>query len=334
MDLRPYIKTPQQVARGIDLIRSNLLFYQPFIIADDLEVGEGQNFSDNYKDVKSVFDMNVYAPSANVGKRRQPQDLAYFRRCNAQYRALYDHVRDQIIAQLGNDISDTSFTEIGCNTGLNLFNLAVAGAKSCHGYDWSDMSPVFSWLNDVLGTDVRFTQGIYDNLRHRMRDMDIPETDVMINTIYLNHQCDPLQFLCYMCDRARKGVFLWTLINSDKEGCSIQYPPAPPHEILNDGKSFPLYFYNGVALSRPLLELSLKRLGFEDITALPPFIAGRDWKNGFQQGFQMFYAKRTKDIRSAFWDMSVDPLLPTQAPPAAKTFLKRLIAPLWERDAA
>jgi hypothetical protein len=30
----------------------------------------------------------------------------------------------------------------------------------------------------------------------------------MMNTIFTNHQCDPLQFLAYICDRAKVGVFL------------------------------------------------------------------------------------------------------------------------------
>jgi hypothetical protein len=299
MDLRPYIKNKAQLEQGIALIRKNDLFYQPFILADDVEVGEGQNFADRYANVNNVFDLNVYAPNANVGERKQAPDLTYFRKCNAEYRALYTHVLDIICKQFDNNISKLTFGEIGCNTGLNLFNLAVRGAKGCAGYDWNNMSDVFSWLNRVLGTKVTFRQGTYDNLYHRFNALDIPEVDVMLNTVFTNHQCDPLQFISYICDRARKGVFLWALTEKDDK-CAVHYPAEPPHEILDTQRKFPLYFNNDVRLSEKLLLLTLKRLGFGEVQVLDRFVPGPKW-DYFQQGFNMYYAKRTSAVKSAYW---------------------------------
>jgi hypothetical protein len=207
MDLRPYIKNKTQVENGISLIKSKHLCYQPFIISDEIEVGEGQNFCDHYKDVTSVFDLNVYAKDIDLDGRKTAPDKDYFRACNAEYRYLYDFITESL-QPLIPALNTLEFAEIGCNTGLNLFNMAHAGAKSCVGYDWNQMQPVFSWLNDVLGTNVKFQQGVWDNLQHKFSNMDIPEVDIMMNTIFTNHQCDPLQFLAYICDRAKVGVFL------------------------------------------------------------------------------------------------------------------------------
>lgn len=302
MDLRPYIKTKKQLSDGIELIRSKHLFYQPFILSDDIEVGEGQNLRDEYQGTQGIWDLNIHAPGQSFSHGVMPKDLAYFRRCNQEYRDIYNYLADVITARTGAPLEQTSFAEIGCNTGLNLFNLALRGAKSCHGYDWNDMQPVFNWLNDLLGTKVKFTRGTYDNLLHRFRGFDVPEVDVMINTVFTNHQCDPLQFLAYLCDRARKGVFLWALVHDQHPDACVVYPPEPPHAILDTGRSFPLNFYNGVMVSEKLLRASLKNLGFADVEEIKKFVPSEKWDR-FQEGFRMYYARRTHDIKSAYWPL-------------------------------
>ena len=300
MDLRPYIKTKTQLYRGVDLIRQNLLFYQPFILSDHIEVGEAQNLCDNYKDSTSVFDNNVYAKDINFGDRKLATDLARFRKLNDEYRSMYNYICDTICKQFNGDIKELTFGEIGCNTGLNLFNLAVRGAKECNGYDWNNMSGVFCWLNDILQTNVKFTVGTYDNLQHRFKEVDIPEVDVMINTVFTNHQCDILQFLCYICDRARKGVFLMVLTNLDTDGLTILYD-IPPDSIIPFDRPFPLFFSNGVTISEKLLRLSMQQLGFEDVMEIEKFNPGKEGHN-FMHAFRMFFAKRTKNIKSAYWN--------------------------------
>jgi len=190
MDLRPYLRDkPELLNKGVELIKSSHLFYQPFILSDDIEVGEGRNMCESYADVNSVFDLNVYAPNLDLGSRKKAQDLPQFRRYNEEYRSIYNYITSVICKQFNGDISNLSFAEIGTNTGLNLFNLALNGAKKCYGYDWNDMTPVFDWLNQVLDTNVQFTQSNYNNLYHRLDNLiDAPEVDVMINTVFTNHQ--------------------------------------------------------------------------------------------------------------------------------------------------
>src|ERR1700687_5365729 len=124
MDLRPFITQKALLERGIEFIRNGELFYQPYILADNVEVGEGQNLHDEYHGVTNVSDYNVYAPNYNVGTRKQPLDLNHFHTCNQEYRELYTYIAEQICKHTGGPISDYTFAEIGCNTGLNLFNLA------------------------------------------------------------------------------------------------------------------------------------------------------------------------------------------------------------------
>src|SRR3989442_15504017 len=98
------------------------------------------NQCDRYVGVESIFDLNVYAKGIDLAPRKQPADFQWFHRCNQEYRQIYDFVCEQICTNVGRDISNLSFAEIGCNTGLNLFNLASRGAKECYGFDWNDRS--------------------------------------------------------------------------------------------------------------------------------------------------------------------------------------------------
>lgn len=301
MDLRPYIKNAAQLEKGLSLIRENHLFYQPFILADDIEVGEGWNLREKYAGVNNVFDLNVYAPNHDVGQRLKANNLEGFRGANQEYRSIYVHIADQIEKRLKNPIDNYSFAEIGCNTGLNLFNLAMRGAKSCHGYDWNDLQPVFGWLNELLGTNVEFSRGVYDNLYHHFKDgLEVAEVDVMINTVFTNHQCDPLQFLAYLCDRAREGVFLWALIHASHNDSCVIYTDQMSGDILDKERPFPLTFYNGVLISEKLLFTSLKHLGFDEVEALDVYYPSPKWHE-FQEGFRMYYARRTRDVKSAYW---------------------------------
>lgn len=305
MDLRAYGLTDQQLEQGIELIRRLLLRYQPFILADSLEVGEGQNLHDGYGNVETVFDFNVYGDrSLDLGLGRLAADLIHFRRCNAEFRQYYQVVENNIVEHFKDEISELSFGEIGCNTGLHLFNLARLGAKECVGFDWNDVSPVFTWLNDILGTNIKFHVGYWDSLSHDFVGAQVSEVDVMITSVFLNHQSDPLQHLAFMCDRSRKAVFLWVLAPGDADGITaddvyaVRYP-AKPNTLLGE-KPFPLCFNDDVSMTEPLIMASLRHLGFEKIEKVNVPCPGPGWES-FTAGFRMYLAERTNDRKSAFW---------------------------------
>jgi SAM-dependent methyltransferase len=315
MDLRPYLNRNDPVRaslfeRGISLIQQGALWYQPFILADGMEVGEGQNLEDQYRNCESLFDNNVFLSDQFTqywvdNPRKLATDGEYFAHCNRKYRYGYDLILNTILNGMGGDISKVSFLELGCNTGLNLFNLATRGAASCTGIDWTDHSQAVAWLNDVLGTEVAFLQGSYDNLLHTVPILEVPQADVVINTVFLNHQCDPVQFLCYLADHAKKALFLWVLLHEGDERLSIYYGPVSGIHDLGAGKPLPLSFHNDVSVSVALFRSCLQQLGFGEIEFIGS--VGNERLPKSLQGFQMVWAKRTED-RPSGYAIRQDPL--------------------------
>lgn len=312
MDLRKFITTPSQIEQATKFVENGTLFYQPFILQDGLEVGEARNFCKRYDGVDNPFDLNVYSSKSIMRnwdrKFIYESEKDYFTKGNAEYRACYQEMRDAIIKYSGLDPKKMTVAEIGCNTGISLYYLALEGAK-CSGYDWNDMSNVFGWLNSIMNVDVKFKRGVWDNLRHRFLvgdnerevEFDIPEVDIMINTVYTNHQFDPLQFLAYICDRAKVGVMLQVLID-DKDECCLYFPSLPPHEEVIKGEHlpFPLNINNDMRMTKKLLFQTLNKLGFGEIISIRPDIKNLEWEY-FLDAHRMFFVKRTSDIKSAFW---------------------------------
>ncbi|HEY3384851.1 MAG TPA: hypothetical protein VGK32_24080 [Vicinamibacterales bacterium] len=306
MDLRPFITTTEQLERGLEFIRHGELFYQPFILADEIEVGEGHNFCKGYAGATRPGDFSIHAKGIDIGPYQPPADVGFFRECNAEYRRLYDHIADAICRHAGDRLGQFSIAEVGCNTGLNLFNLAVRGAGSCCGYDWNDMTRIFGWLNSLLGTNVRFQTAIYDSLSHHLaKGVVLPEVDIIINAMFLQHQCDPLQALCFLCDRARHGIFLWVETGLETADQAVLYPSTPYLAYFDTGLAFPLNFNQEVRISEPMLLRALRDLGFEDVDVFERFLPGLSprWEQ-FQRTFRMYYATRTHRRKSAYWRAS------------------------------
>jgi len=272
------------------------------------------------------------------------EEKDFFIKINNEYDGLYDFFIDKILEDLQESPETLTFAEIGCNTGVALLKLAEMNAKKVYGYDWSDYNQLFDWFNKILDTktNVNFQRGYWDNIRHNfciydedndknflnknshllrknrdkfelamaMREniltYDIPEVDVMINTIYTNHQYDPMQFIAQCCDKAKKAVFFWMLIEpTSGDEYFIRYPAVSPHEnvIRTADFPFPLNYRNGVVMSVPLFRSVLQTCGFSDLKRFqipvmsPEFEA---WGAGENGCWAMFYAKRTEDIKSGF----------------------------------
>jgi hypothetical protein len=64
--------------------------------------------------------------------------------------------------------------------------------------------------------------------------------------------------------------------------------------LFDFGNRFPLNLNNGVSLSRNMVNLTFKHLGFEEVTDLTPPVL-EHW------GWGYFYAKRTADVKSAYY---------------------------------
>ena len=52
MDLRKYINNESDLNKAIKFIKNGTLFYKPFIIHDNIIIGEARNFIKQYSDVK------------------------------------------------------------------------------------------------------------------------------------------------------------------------------------------------------------------------------------------------------------------------------------------
>lgn len=319
MDLRPYKLSKKQITQAKKFVSQYLLYYQPYIITDTLEVGEGQNLHDGY-DRGAIYGRSVYSEEEIDGcnSTTWAKDLPHFRACNADYRKFYESFTDQIAAHFGDEMKHLTFSEMGTNSGLFLFNLARRGAKRCIGYDWNDMAPLFTWMNGILGTKVEFQLSTWDRLYHRLEGVEDAQTDVMISAVVLNHQVDLLAHLAFLCDNARKAVFLWVLTEestaTDAKDAAWEYTsskqywvsftePNALHQVDGAewaGNPFPLCFDHGICISEPMLLRSLKILGFGEVKKLDFPEVAPGWQK-FCNGFRPYLAIRTNDSKSAYW---------------------------------
>ncbi len=329
MDLRDIDWNP----RELEVIQNHILrrrfIYQPFILGEDLEVGEGMNFFDGYRPGRTAC---VYWPGAPAALSAiLTTDKDYFRRCNTQWRNHYEGYINSIVAMNGGDVSRLSFAEIGCNAGYFLFGLMRRGAARCVGFDYTQFAEIFAVLNQRLGTRVEFQRADWDSLEHRLAHADMPEVDVAITSAFLCHNPDPLYHLAYICDRARRGVFIWTPVAN----CAEEEPPfahwktdkivtyGTPHRHTTD-LLWPISFDYNIRLSAPLIHTCLREAGFEDIQELECPVQEPRWLE-IHQGFRAFYARRTRNTKSLLSDpgarrsIKAGPLGQGQGGPASET---------------
>jgi len=327
MDLRKYNLSTKQIDQAKKFIVSRKLLYQPFIITDELEVGEGKNYHDGY----SKPTANVYWPDAPPEMRDLcTDDLQHFRNCNAYYRALYDHFIECVVRSLGGDVSRRAFAELGCNAGYFLHGLGVHGAKACYGFDFTENTEVFEWFNRFLGTRSKFQFAEWDSLKHRLRYARMPIVDVVLCSAFLNHVSDPTFCLAFLCDHAREAVFIWTPLSRHREQ-SCPMPHWESDSVLSFGQpsyhpnalEWPLCFNFNLRFSEPFLKLCLQLAGFEDIREVPcPPVSAR-WGEIYST-FKAFLAFRTKSKTSALSGGKAIRDLPGDVRKST-LFLKRLV---------
>ena len=130
--------------------------------------------------------------------------------------------------------------------------------------------------------------------------VEVPQSDVVINTVFLNHQCDPIQLLCYLADHARQALFLWVLLDNRGNELSIRFGQVSGIHDLGAGKPLPLSFHNDVRISTSLLRNCLQQLGFGEIefVEFPP--VEDDLMPTSLRAFRMVWARRTEIRPSAY----------------------------------
>ncbi len=290
MDLRSSNLTSDQLAEAKKHVIQTNLAYQPFIITDDLEVGKGmQMFM-----ADSTLPLVYWKDKDLDFKGTIAEDKEFFRECNQIYREIYyEYQLDTLVEMLGNDISDMTFAEVGCNSGYFMHGLSLRGAKEATGYDIPNNSGLFDWFNRVLEVNSKFKMAEWSSIEHKLNNLEMEEVDVVLTMVVLCHLSDPLYHLAYLCDHAKKAILVYTTIR-DEDDLSIKYGQPPRRHLLD----WPINLDLEVMPSLPLVKLALAEGGFEDIHEiecpnLPP-----EWKK-FTYNKKIYLAFRTKDVKTA-----------------------------------
>lgn len=306
MDLRQYNLTSAQLEAVKSFIVQRKLAYQPFVFSDNLEVGEGLKFHDG-----ESLGGNVHWEGADLSVSDllvSEEALPHFRDCNDQLRRIYDHMVNSLVDALG-DISTLSFAEVGCNTGYFLHSLALRGAARCTGFDFTNNDRVFAWFNQLLGTRSEFHFAEWDSLRHVLQYADVPVVDVCLSIAVTCHLPDPLHHITYLCERARKAVFVWCPVNADsRPSISFGMPAKYPNAL-----DWPVSCDNDVRMSVPLMTLCLEQCGFERIVGLTPPELSPRWL-GWWRSQHGIIAFRTRESRTALGSGRNRRDLPSDAP--------------------
>lgn len=290
MDLRSLNLSPGQLDAVRNMIVARKFAYQPIIFTDDLEVGEGWVFEAGAN--HSPRTGRVYwegQPDAIKDICVSVEDRPDFTRANAELREWYeDNVR--LISSLVDDVSQSEFLELGCNSGYFIHRLAQLGARGAVGLDYAYFGDVFEWFNSVLGTDASFVHAAWDSARHRLVGVEIPEVDVAINVSVTCHVADPLHLLAYLCQKARKAVFFMVPLSGNAD---VSMTFVDPPNFFQENLKWPASFDSGILLSERLVLMALAQCGFEDIS---------------QPKANVFAARRTGPGRSIYAGGETGPL--------------------------
>lgn len=265
MDLRSFIRTQADILEAKALIVQEHFFYQPFRIADDLEVGGGYEFVNRRPGAGMVY-WPAYEDERErfSGPRLKPVDPVLepeFRAANEGLRQQYDGFIDQICRHVS-DIKTKSVADIGCNNGYMPVSFALRGVRDTVGYDQTDHSGGFRFLNRLLGTNSRFIHAGYDLVDGTIPGC--PAHDVVISMSILQHMPEPFRHLHFLRSITREALFLMTNVWDDDEYL-IRY--GEPNVIFRDF-AFPWCFDNSIYLSEKLLRKALEKAGFTRILDL------------------------------------------------------------------
>ncbi len=265
MDFRALSIPAPTLEHAKRLAVQGLLTYQPFIFDDTLETGVGLEFAvGHYCGLVHYPDIPQHWLASPELRRLilDPDRHLEFRAANERLRALYDHCVSTIIEAVG-DVRNTSFLDVGCNTGYFPQSFARHGAALAAGCDRQDFSDVFALLNGILETDARFLNTSYDPRRHVIPDLE--PFDVVTSFAVLCHTSDPLFHLACLGRLARKALLVWTLVNEDDRH-TVHYG-EPRGDYPDD--AFPICFDNLVCPSDSLMMRSMDLMGFKNVIRLP-----------------------------------------------------------------
>jgi SAM-dependent methyltransferase len=271
MDLRPLITSTRQIEAARRLAFRGLLTYQPYIFSDDFAVGSGPSLFAGYtQDAPSIWcpdaGVNDADPVFRARELAKENRRDAFFSANAAMRSFYDGMVDQIANALG-PLNEFSVLDVGCNTGYFPLAFARMGARKATGIDRIDYTDSVDLLNEICGTSVEFATWNYDGSLSAIRQYDL-----VLSMAVVCHLSEPLRHLAWLGSSARKALLVFTACD-DIPDYRIKYHTV--NRYYSDDR-FP-HCFDVTSLSRPLLRLAFKKMGFSrivDITAarstMPP----------------------------------------------------------------
>jgi len=264
MDLRSRQLSERQLATTQKLIFDGLLGYQPFIFHDNLETGVGYEFEYDAEGAGLAYWPSC--PQEQLDKSPElrrliidPKIAEDFRNANRRLRITYTRFMEMIVEKLGS-LKGLSVADVGCNTGYFAQMAAQRGAAKVRAYDAVNYSPSFQLLNEILGTKVEFVHSAYEQKTATLPGAE--PADLVISVAVLCHMSEPLRHLALLGSLAKKALFVWTLaVPSQPEEKLVRYRAANRYYV---DAQFP-HSFDLVEMSAPLLEFSLRSMGFKEL---------------------------------------------------------------------
>jgi SAM-dependent methyltransferase len=236
------------------------LRYQPFVVDDYRQTGVAYSW--------------IHSPDPT---RVTPDDFFFDRRVVSEevWNQAWDANRrlanmyDAFVARIVDFCPpDARYLDVCCNTGYFPVRASLAGVRTAVGADAGDFSRSFGVLNQITGSDARFTLGPYDVSRHTLTLLEKfgqESFDVVSSSSFLCHTPDPLHFLRALSQLASRAVFVWSgFIESDELLIRYNAPNKWSREEFPDG------FDDGTSISLGLLFLAMSQLGFPHYEELQP----------------------------------------------------------------
>lgn len=263
MDLRKHHLTTQQIARFGDGL------YQPFLFSDTCCSGAGYTLLTGEPilamDRSSGTAFRWTAPGKPLAIERldvESASFAQFSELSARLANTYDSWIDSVCELLG-DVRGVSVIDTAANAGYFLYRFLQRGAGTATGYDYLDLSHVYTLLNELTGLQVDFRNVPYDMREHRIEGAH--KADIVISTAIMCHLSDPLYYLEFLGSVTRKALLLFSCID-DEDEFRIVYEGAKQYFPENP---FPICFDKLTRISRSLLDFGLTEMGFQQIVELP-----------------------------------------------------------------
>jgi hypothetical protein len=255
MDLRGRLSREQ-------LIQSQqLLNYQPFILADDIQTGAAYSWTTGDNSGRGF-----------VRRKSEctPEEWAAFTGYAQRQRVLYDGWLQEIATRYPGG----SLLDFATMNSYFPVKAQLLGMGRTTGVDGFCDSTRTDFLNQVLGTSAEFIHARYDPEKG---SAPMPNGgrgrrwDVVCASAIMTHLPDPLQFLTFLASLSDKALFVFDRM-MDTDAMLMSYE-KPVSELVSHGR-FPYVFNWGTRLSRGLVEFSLAQLGFANIVELPGDV---DW---------------------------------------------------------